>query len=124
MKLNAHPACIERLRQQVRVLLCVFLLQFAFESLGAAVRTATPFDDICRASTARGGDPSGTSGGMPSHGEHCALCVSAGAVLPPSLPFALTDSGHADAPPARGADSQHRIGTGAHWQSRAPPLLS
>lgn len=106
------------------VLLCAFVLQFVMASLGGAVRVATPFDEICSVSTAGAGDIRGGSGDTPSHGQHCALCVPAGALSPPPLPFPLTESGQSDAPIVRAIDTGHRIETGAHWQPRAPPPLS
>lgn len=106
------------------VLLCAFVLQFVMASLGGAVRVATPFDEICSVSTAGAGDIRGGPGNTVSHGQHCALCVPAGALSPPLLPFLLTESGQSDAPIVRAIDTGHPIETGAHWQPRAPPPLS
>lgn len=106
------------------MLLCAFVLQLATESLGGAMRVATPFDEICSVSAAGTGQIRGGTGDTMSHGEHCALCVSAGALSPPPLPFPLTAAGRSDASITRAIDSGHRIESGAHWQPRAPPLFS
>lgn len=123
MKPRARPvrsACTRR--QQAFALLCVFLLQFTVESFGGVLRMATPFDDVCRASMARGAEASGRPDGMASYGQHCALCVSASALPPPPLPFALTEFHHAETVEAQAIESHHRIAQGAHWHSRAPPV--
>jgi hypothetical protein len=120
----ARPPRTARLLRLAWVLLCAFVLQFAIESLGGALRVATPFDEICSVSAADAGDIRGGPDNMVSHGQHCALCVSAFALSPSPLPFPLTESGQSDAPIARAIDTGHRIETGAHWQPRAPPPLS
>ncbi|MCQ9377542.1 DUF2946 family protein [Methyloversatilis sp. XJ19-49] len=124
MSRYARPPCTARRLKLAWGLLCVFVLQFFMASLGGAVRVATPFDEICSVSAAGAGDIRGGSGNTVSHGQHCALCVSAVALSPPLLPFPLTRSGRSDAPITRAIDTGHRIETGAHWQPRAPPPLS
>jgi hypothetical protein len=119
-----RPARIEDLRRQAFALACLFLFQFAVESLGGALRTATPFDDICSVSTSRAGEQSGAPGGLALHGQHCALCASASALAPPPLPCALPGHHHVDAADTRAIEPQHRIASGAHWHSRAPPSFS
>ena len=122
MKQKACQTCRAGLRQPAFALLCLFLLQFAVESLGGVLRIATPVDDICRVSTARGAEASGAPGGMASYGQHCALCVSASALPPPPLPFALTEFHLVEMTATRVIESHHRIARGAHWHSRAPPV--
>ncbi|WP_069038071.1 DUF2946 family protein [Methyloversatilis sp. RAC08] len=124
MSRYARPPRTARRLKLAWVLLCAFVLQFVMASLGGAVRVATPFDEICSVSAAGAGDVRGGSGDTVLHGQHCALCVPAGALPPPPLPFPLTQSGQSDAPIVRIIDTGHWIETGAHWQPRAPPLLS
>jgi hypothetical protein len=106
------------------MLLCAFVLQLATEYLGGAMRLATPFDEICSVSAAGAGATRGNPGDSVSQGQHCALCVPAGALSPPPPAFPLSAASQSDASIMRAIYSGHRIETGAHWQPRAPPPLS
>lgn len=124
--MSRNRTCIGsgRLRMQAFALICLFLWQSGLEALGGALRTATPFDDVCSVADARRGGDGGAPTAMPSHGKHCALCVSASVLPPPPLPFLSTEQGHAASLPVAVDQSLHPVAAGAHWQSRAPPSLS